>query len=133
MLSNDVMAVRWSVRILREWVEQCSQYESWESCAKAVEEAYGRWTYVVPLAFFTQSFLRDAALRVPSTNAWRLYEILIQARGIIPFDEQLYASLENVLSRVLESPTTPDNKLYARALLEIIQLARTLKSEITRE
>ncbi|MEM4810575.1 MAG: hypothetical protein QXS92_01540 [Thermofilum sp.] len=127
------MAVRWSVRVLRDWVEQCSQHERWEDCARAVEEAYGRWTHVVPLTFFAQSVFRDALLRVPSTNAWRLYDLLVQARGLIPFDEKIYAAIENVFSRVFESPATPENRLHARALLEVVRLARALKSEIIRE
>lgn len=117
---------------MRDWVEQCSQYERWEDCAKAVEEAYGRWTYTVPLAFFSQSVFRDVALRVSSTNAWKLYEMFVQ-RGVIPYDEQLYLLLESVLKRVFETPTTPENRLHARALSEIVRLARALQSEIVRE
>lgn len=127
------MAVRWSVKVLREWVERCAELEGWESCSRAVEEAYGRWQYKVPYAFFSEGVFRDVLLRMPSNKAWSAYELLCQSRGEIPFDEELYTLFEMIFTKVLESPTTPENKIHARGILEVIRLAKLLSSPILRE
>ncbi len=127
------MAVRWSVKTLRDWVERCAELEGWDACSRAVEEAYGRWQYKVPYAFFSEGVFRDILLRIPSDRAWEAYSLLCQSRGEIPFDEKLYELLELIFTKVLESPTTPENKIHARAILEVIRLAKLLSSPILRE
>jgi len=127
------MAVRWSVKILREWVERCAELEGWESCSRGVEEVYGRWQYKVPYAFFSEGIFRDVLHRIPSNRAWEAYSLLCQSRGEIPFDEELFELLELIFTKVAESPIKPENKIHARAILEVIRLAKLLSSPILRE
>jgi hypothetical protein len=98
-----------------------------------VEEAYGRWQYKVPYAFFSERVFRDVLLRMPSNKAWSAYELLCQSRGEIPFDEELYTLFEMIFTKVLESPTTPENKIHARGFWRSYGWQSSSQAPILRE
>lgn len=128
------MAVQWSVKSVKDYVDACSETRLREQCVREAEESVGTWVYRASYSFFLSGVLGRAIQRVPPDIAWKVHEYLVvKPRSRIPFDEQLYRVLIEVFRAVEESPATPEEKLHAKRLRELVETALALRSSIERE
>ncbi|MEM0236062.1 MAG: hypothetical protein QXW42_01685 [Thermofilum sp.] len=128
-----IMAVQWSVKAVKDYVDKCSETLSREECAKRAEETVGTWTYRVNYSFFISGVFTRVLQRFMPDVAWKIHDTLVtRPRQRIAFDEQLYLNLLRVFSEIEKSPASPEDRIHAKKLRELIETALRLRSSIER-